>query len=165
MRILLVILYLLLWGWRLTGEVATTYEYDRTIGSYWTLGVKASTLALKADYLNRFVAAVDSARLTGHNALLLPTPNNDVATNLATLKNLQARMQEIRRMADTSLSYQQAISQITAQEQDEAGAMLGVLEGRWFLTHHPFYWEWISLLVYTALIGLGILGYALVIDE
>jgi len=130
------------------------YEYSRTIGSYWDLSVRASTLDAKADYLNRFIATVDSAHLEGHNAVFFPTPENSVEGNIAVLKTLQKRMAEIRGMDVTSFAYQQAISQITAQEQDKAHALLGVIEGRWFLTHHPLLWDWIG-------IGLGVLLFAI----
>lgn len=137
----------------ITFNVKANYEYSRTIGSYWDLSVKASTLTMKADYLNKFVAAVDSAHLSGHNALFFPTPDNDVAQNIATLKNLQHRMEEIRGMDVTSFAYQQAISQITAQEQDEAQGMLSVISSSWFLVHHPLFWDWINILIYVLLVG------------
>ena len=132
-------------------HVRADYQYSRTIGSYWDLSVKASTLAMKADYLDQFVAAVDSAHLSGHNALFFATPDNDVAQNIATLRNLQHRMEEIRGMDVTSFAYQQAISQITAQEQDEAHNMLAVIKGRWFLSHHVFFWDWINMVIYLVL--------------
>ena len=129
-----------------------SYEYERTIGSYWSLSVKASALDAKADYLDKFVAAIDSAKLSGHDALLFPTPDNDVGQNIAALKTLQTRMREIRKMDVTGFAYQQAISQITAQEQGEAKEMLDVIEGRWWLDHHPYNWDWIGLVIALALV-------------
>lgn len=151
--------------WRIVADVKAHYEYQTNVASYWNLSVKASTLQMKSDYLDRFVAAVDSAHLTGHNAIVFPTPDNDVALNITTLKNLQHRMEEIRGMDVTSFAYQQAISQITAQEQDEATKMLGVIEGRWYLSHHPLLWDWISFVIYLLLIGvLGAIGLAVMAD-
>lgn len=148
---------MILSGIFIKGCVSADYEYSRKIGSFWNLSVKASTLQLKADYLNRFVAAVDSAHLSGNNAIIFPTPDNSVEQNLTTLHSLQQRMAEIRNMDVTSFAYQQAISQITAQEQDEAVNMLGVIEGRWYLNNHLIYWDWIGILI-----GLGLLGGTLV---
>ena len=65
----------------------------------------------------------------------------------------------------TSFAYQQAISQITAQEQDEAHNMLNVIQGRWFLSHHPLFWDWINVVIYL-LLGMGICvpGFAILAD-
>ena len=133
-------------------NVRADYEYSRKIGSFWDLSVKASTLALKADYLDRFVAAIDSAHLEGYNAIFFPTPDNDVAQNITTLRSLQHRLSEIRGMDVTGFAYQQAISEVTAQEQDEAHKMLEVLKGRWFLSHHPLYWDWVNVVIYLLLV-------------
>lgn len=135
------------------GCVRANYEYERTVGSFWNLSVKASTLELKADYLNRFVAAVDSAHLSGNDAIFFPTPDNSIEQNLMALHSLQQRMSEIRGMDVTSFQYQQAISQITSQEQDEATAMLSVIQGRWFLDHHLIFWDWVG----------GIIGFSVIV--
>jgi hypothetical protein len=137
-----------LFAWRVVSDVRAHYEYSRGLESYWSLSVKASTLTMKADYLNRFVAAVDSAKLGGHNALFFPTPDNDFEQNVTTLRNLQHRMEEIRGMDVTSFAYQQAIAQITAQEQDEAHNMLGVIKGCWYLQHHFLLWDWVNVTIY-----------------
>src|SRR6266550_3352381 len=100
----------------IVGDVLTSYQYERQVGSFWELSVKASTLDKKADYLDQFVAAIDSAHLSGYNAVWLQTPDNSIAQNMVALHSLQKRMAEIRGMDVTSFAYQQAISQITAQE-------------------------------------------------
>lgn len=147
-------------------DARARYAYGRGIGSYWNLSVKASTLTMKADYLNQFVAAIDSARLTGHNALFFLTPDNDVALNVVTLKNLQHRMEEIRGMDVTSFAYQQAIAQISAaQEQDEATHILGVIKGAWYLEYHPFLWDWVNVMLYL-LLGSGLVcAFVVLVDE
>lgn len=153
MKTTIAVVFVLLLVWRGAADVRAHYQYSNSIGSYWDLSVKASTLTMKADYLDRFVAAVDSARLSGHNAIFFPTPDNDVGQNVATLKSLQHRMAEIRSMDVTSFAYQQAISQITAQEQGEADKLLGVIEGAWFLNHHFLFWDWIDVVVYLLLLA------------
>jgi hypothetical protein len=152
---------LFLFGWFIIDDVRAWYEYNTTIGSYWDLSVKASTLARKSEYLDSFVVAVDHAQLHGNNALFFPTPNNAVETNVASIKNLQERMHQVRDMDVTSFAYQQAISQITAQEQDDAGNVLNVIEGRWWLSHHWVYWDWIGILAYAVFIVGGIIVAAI----
>jgi len=159
--IVLAILVAIFYG---IAEISAEKTYERTIGSFWELSERASTLDMKADYLNRFVAGVDSARLSGNDAIIYPTPQNSVEQNITTAKSLQTRMNEIRGMDVTSFQYQQAISQVTAQEQGEAGNMLHVIEGRWFLTYHPLLWGWIQAiivigLVVTASFGIGLLMF------
>lgn len=150
---------------RAATDVNAHYQYERRVASFWNLSVKASTITAKADYLDQFVAAVDSARLSGNNALLFPTPDNSVEQNVATLKTLQHRMAEIRGMDVQSFAYQQAISQVTAQEQDEAQAMLGVIKGAWYLTHHPLLWDWINVVLYLVIGGCAVIpGFVILSD-
>jgi hypothetical protein len=124
---LAICLVLTLWG--IAAEVFADFEYENSIGSYWSLSEKASSLDAKADYLNKFVAAVEAAHLEGNNAIFLRTPDNSIEQNMVALHSLQKRMNEIKGMDVTSFAYQQAIQQITAQEQGEASKLLGVIEG------------------------------------
>lgn len=144
----------------IVSDVKANYEYERTVSGLWDLSVKASTLELKSQYLDKFVAAVDSAHLSGNDAIVFKTPANDVGLNITALKSLQQRMHEIRGMDVQSFQYQQAISQITAQEQEGATEMLSVIEGAWFLNHHFWLWGWVELLVFLALIVAVIMGVA-----
>lgn len=142
---------LLLVGLWIRAEVLADFEYDAAIGSYWSLSEKASSLDVKADYLDKFVSAVDAAHLTGHNAIFLKTPDNSVEQNLVALHSLQTRMHEIRKMDPTSFPYQQAITQITAQEQGEAGKMLDAFYGIWYLQNHFLLWGWIDFIAWTVM--------------
>lgn len=146
-------------------ELSVDNEYDREIASFWSLSEKASTLPVKAAYLNQFVAAVDGAHLQGNNALFYKNPDNDITQNLVALHSLQTRMNEIQGMDVTSFQYQQAISQITAQEQGEATRMLSNIEGVWYLTYHPFLWEWVDLFRWLGMLGLLCVGGFLIIDD
>jgi hypothetical protein len=144
---------LLVWG--ITAEVLADYEYSNSIESYWKLSEKASSLEVKTDYLNKFVAAVESQHLSGNDALFLRTPDNSVEQNMIALHSLQSRMNEIRGMDVQSFAYQQAIQQITAQEQGEAEHLLGVIEGRWYLEHHILLWDWIDAVKIVLLLLVG----------
>ncbi len=148
---------LLVGGLHIYNGVRASYEYNVRIGSYWDLSVKASTIPAKADYLNQFVAAVDSAHLEGNNAMVFRTPNNSYTENRKALGTLQVRLGEIRGMDVASFQYQQAISQITAQEQDEAGALLGTFKGIWYKNHHFWYWDWVGI-AFGAVLWIGVLG-------
>lgn len=138
--------------WAIAAEVLADYEYTNNIGSYWNLAEKASTLEAKSEYLDKFAAAIEAEHLSGNNAVFLRTPDNSVEQNLAVLRTLQTRMKEIKGMDVTSFAYQQAIQQITAQEQGEAQNLLSVIEGSWYLKNHLFLWDWIDGLKWLALI-------------
>ncbi len=125
--------------------VLADYDYSKQIESYWALAEKASTIQQKSAYLDRFVAALEATQLAENNALFLKTPDNNVSHNMTALKSLQGRMHEIIRMDPSSFQYQQAMYQITAQEQGEAKEMLQVFSGAWWLEHHLFLWAWIGL--------------------
>lgn len=124
--------------------VVADYQYDNEIGSYWELGVKASTLPKKAEYLDKFVSALEKANLADSSALWLKTPDASVEQNMTALHSLQERMHEIQGMDVSSFQYQQAMAQITGQEQDEAKKMLDVFRDAWYMNHHFFLWDWMA---------------------
>lgn len=133
--------------------IVANYEYENMVLSYWNLADKASTIPQKSEYLDRFVVALGSAQLPDHAAIWLKTPDNDVSQNMLALKSLQGRLHEIQGMDVQSFQYQQAIQQITAQEQGEASNMLAVFENAWYLSHHFFLYDWIGGVLF---VGLGI---------
>lgn len=147
---ILAILAMLFWG---GNEVAANYQYENTIGSYWELSDKASTLTQKSAYLDQYVGALEHSGLAGgSNALFLKTPNNSFDQNMVALKSLQGRMHQIQGMDEQSFAYQTAIQQITAQEQGEASHLTHTFYGCWFLEHHIFLWNWIDALIWLSLI-------------
>jgi hypothetical protein len=130
--------------WNIAADIQADNEFNRDVQGYWNLSVRASTLEAKSQYLNQYVAAIENAHLGGYDALIFKRPDNSYDSNIAVLKNLQTRMSEVKGMDVTSFAYQQAISQITAQEQDDARSLLSVFEGIWYLNHHPLLWDWID---------------------
>ena len=139
---ILLVLFMGSWGVR---ELRANYEYNNTIGSYWDLSVKASTLQQKSTYLDQYVAALsDQSKFSSHNAIIFPTPNNSYEQNMVALKSLQGRMHQIQGMDEQSFAYQTAIQQITAQEQGEAAALTSTFEGCWYLSNYPTLWDWID---------------------
>ena len=138
-------------------SVVADYDYSNRIGSYWDLSVKASTIQQKSEYLDKYISAIESADLADNDAIFLKTPDTNTRENIKALKSLQVRMHEIFEMDVNSFQYQQAISQITAQEQDDAKAVLGRIEGAWYLKHHFFLWEWVGAiqLIFVLLFGLA----------
>ena len=141
-------LFLGLLGFHAIQEIYTNYECNRDLLSYWKLSAKASTLKQKSLYLDKFVANLEAAHLSGNNALILKTPDNSYEQNMATLKSLQSRMEEIKSMDVKSFEYQQAMYQISAQEQGGVNGV-GDLIGVWYLDHHPSVWGWIDVVRWT----------------
>jgi hypothetical protein len=139
---------LLIVGW-IVAEVVANYDYNRSIGSYWELSDKASTLQQKSTYLDQFVGALEAAKLEGmNNAIFLKTPNNSFDQNMVALKSLQGRMHQIQGMDEQSFAYQTAIQQITGQEQGEAEHLTSVFYGCWYLQNHILLWGWIDLIIW-----------------
>lgn len=134
------------------------YQYNNTIGSYWNLSDKASTLQQKSVYLDQYVEALETAHLASHDAVMFPTPNNSEVQNMIALKSLQGRMHQIQGMDEQSFAYQTAISQITAQEQGEAHELTDTLRGCWFLENWPLMWGWYNGLAWIILVVLPIAG-------
>jgi hypothetical protein len=137
-------LFFALLGFHAIQEIYTNYECNRDLLSYWKLSAKASTLKQKSLYLDEFVANLEAAHLSGNNALILKTPDNSYEQNMATLKSLQSRMEEIKSMDVKSFEYQQAMYQISAQEEGGVNGV-GDLIGVWYLDHHTSVWGWIDV--------------------
>lgn len=159
---LAVVIFAIAWG---VAEFRTAYEYSNTIGSYWDLSDKSSTLKQKSEYLDKYVAALQQpGKFASHDAVIYPTPNNSFEQNMVALVSLQGRMHQIQGMDESSFAYQTAIQQITAQEQGEAKALTSTFEGCWFLQNHTLLWGWHDGLVWggiaLALIVLGMLALA-----
>src|SRR5208283_4301723 len=128
-------------------EVLVSYEYDNNVGSYWELGVKASTLQQKTVCLDKYVAALEAQGLAGsYDAVFLQTPDNSYDQNMVALKSLQGRMHEIQGMDEQSFAYQTAMAQITAQEQGQAANLTETFSGCWYLRNHAELWNWYDVL-------------------
>jgi hypothetical protein len=140
--------------------VYADYDYKNRIAAYWDLSVKASTIQQKSEYLDKFISALESTTLADNDAIWLKTPDTNTKENLKALKSLQQRMHEIFTMDVNSFQYQQAIQQITAQEQDDAKNVLDRIEGAWYLQHHILLWSWIGFL-YSCFICLVVIAFAL----
>ena len=140
------------------------YEYSNQIESYWNLADRASTISQKSEYVDKFIATIEKARLSTHNAIFLKTPDNSLEQNMRALLSLQSRLHEIQTMDVKSFEYQQAIYQITAQEQGEAHKMLGVIGGCWWKENHFFFWDWIGLIhVFLWLAGIALLFFVWIV--
>jgi hypothetical protein len=149
-------------GW-IVAEVRADYEYDNTIQSYWALSEKASTLQQKTSYLDKYVGAIEAAKLSGNDALVFKTPDNSYEQNLIALKSLQVRLHQIQGMDEQSFAYQTAIQQITAQEQGEAQKLTATFEGLWYLQHHFLLWDWIDFICWIGLIGLLVVAIVIAV--
>lgn len=157
MKSIITILLVVFAGLWIKAEVTAGYEYSNTIGSYWDLSDKASTLQQKSTYLDKYVAALEQpGAFAPFDATIFQTPDNSFEQNMVALKSLQGRMHQIQGMDEQSFAYQTAIQQITAQEQGEAHLLTGTLEGCWYLQNHYFLWGWHDGLIW------GFLGLALI---
>lgn len=144
----------------IVNAVMANYQYNNTIQSYWELGVKASTLGKKADYLDKYVAAIKGGGLADSSALWLKTPDESVEQNMVALESLQTRMHEIQGMDVSSFEYQQAMAQITGQEQGEAQTMLRVFKEAWYINHHFALWDWMAFVSFTTVMLGNVLLWA-----
>lgn len=159
---------LLMIGGYIIADVCAHYEFERDIHSYWSLADKASSIEKKSEYLDQFVDALEKSRLAANDAVFFTTPDNSRDKNLEVLHSLQDRLHEIKQMDVSSLEYQQAMAQITAQEQGEAHHMLWTLEGCWYLSNHPMLWGWIeasALILFVLALVVALLGLAALWDN
>ena len=129
--------------------VVASYRYTLHYGYHWELADKSSTIAAKAVHVNNFISSIESNRsaFADSGALFLHTPNNSLDANLAALKTLGTRLDEVANMDPKSFEYQTAIQQITQQEQGEAGDMLSILSNCWLKRTHFVAWGFIPLFI------------------
>lgn len=119
-----------------------SYQYENEIQSYWEMADRASTIAQKSEYVDKFITALDQQNLDGtHDALFYHTAKNSFTENMKALKSLQERLHKISTMDENSFAYQTAIQQITEQEQGEALNMLYVLFGCWEKENYYTTWN------------------------
>lgn len=146
--------------------VKSNYEYNKDYYSYWSLADKSSTISQKSEYINQFVIALDNSNLHQCNdALIFKTNDNSFYYNFKALKSLQVRLQNISNMDENSFAYQTAIQQITAQEQGQAGEMLSIFSGCWYLVHYPLLWNYVGIIIWLLLLSLFILGGYLIVSD
>ena len=142
-------LFLLIFQIR-TGIVAN-YNMEKNYLQLWQLADKSSTISAKQEYMAKFVTALEDGYTKGdfaqNDAIWLKTPNNSFEANLTALKTLSARLKEIQGLNPNSFEYNTAIQQITAQEQGEAKAMIGVFTRCYDLGSYPIVWGWIEVIV------------------
>jgi nitrogen fixation/metabolism regulation signal transduction histidine kinase len=146
----------------IVSAVIASYEYDKTISSYWELSDKASTVTQKSLQVDKYVLALKNSGLQGqHDALIFNTPDNSFDENFTALLTLQSRLHQIDTMDANSFQYNTAIQQITEQEQGQAYAMLNVFQGCWYKEHYLLLWDWIAWIQILTTIGLIITGFCL----
>lgn len=163
---------LALMGIQIGQEVMGHYRWEKGYSQEWHLADKSSTLTAKQEHIQKFVDLLEQGYAQGHfasyDAIWLITPNNSFENNLSALKTLNLRLGEIQSMDPTSFQYNTAIQQITAQEQGEASAMMGVFSGCFYLANYPWAWHWIELtvmLIWIIIGGLaGIMFFAAITD-
>jgi hypothetical protein len=156
--ILFLVISFLMGFFQIKGCIKSNYEYEKEIGSYWSLADKSSTISEKSRYIQQFIIVLEKSNHSEYNAIWLKTLDNSFNKNLEALKSLNLRLNQLKNMDIESFAYQTAIQQITAQEQGEAHQMLGVLEGCWVKDKYFICWNWFAIIfasVYSLLFIVG----------
>lgn len=113
---------------RVQGNLA----WIRGPGAAWEFADRASTLEEKHRLISEFVQKLEAAGLEGeHSQTFFQTPENSFDYNMKALRSLRDRLAVSKGMAVTSVEYQMAMQQVTAQEQGEAANMIGSLRECW----------------------------------
>lgn len=145
-------------------EVQVGYRFERDYYSQWELSDRASTIKAKREKLTIFLDSLSKSKeFADHNAVWLKTDANSFENNLAALRTLVVRLEEIQNMPTDSFQYNTAIQQITAQEQGEAKAMMAVFSGCYALENFPTTWSWICGVAWLGIIALAASGFGLVL--
>lgn len=122
-------------------NIKESFDWNNTVMSNWSLADKSSTLEAKADYMDKFVTALQGSELADNDALIYKTADNSCPNNIKAVVTLRERLNQIKGMDESSFQYQQAIQQITSQEQGQADVLLDTLHGCWQKTHYYYLWN------------------------
>lgn len=164
--VILLLVAIVLFVGQIAMGIRCNYVYSKDVGSFWELADKTSTIKAKSEYIDKFVAAIESnIDVNDYNAVFMKTPNNYVKTNLEALKTLQSRLKEIQKIDIQSFAYQTAIQQITAQEQGEAKEMIAIFYGVYTKNHYIFNWQWVGLLFMCSYLILGAIAIQMIIYD
>ena len=152
---IIIVILGILWGIMLgINQYKADIQWNEAAGKYWTLADRASTLEAKRTNINLFVSAIDKLNLKGtHNTIFFEQELNGFDANFTALKTLQTRLAEMNGMDQNSMAYQQAIQQITAQEQGDAEEMIGNIYGCWMKDQHMLLfgcvvgWLWLAVII------------------
>ena len=157
-------LSIILTGVYITYCVYANFNWENNVYSNWTLSDKSSTLQAKSDYMDKFVLALQSNNLADNSALIWKTADTDCQKNVDAVKTLRDRLTQIKGMDETSFQYQQAIQQITAQEQGQADGMIATLHSCYQKTHYYLiYNPWLFSLTILSLTIMMFFGIVLLI--
>ena len=75
-------------------NINANWHYQNDYLNNWSLADKASTIAQKSEYVDKFVGALEKSGLQGTNAnLIWQTQNSSFDQNFIALKSLQTRLQ------------------------------------------------------------------------
>ena len=131
----------LLWIVSVISVVTANYRFKSDYLSDWNLADKSSTLEAKSEYIDKFVEKLQIGEQAGdfstHGAIFLKNDSNAFSENLKALKTLQSRLYEVKKMDPSSFEYNNAIQQITAQEQGEASEMINVFSESYTIKNYP----------------------------
>lgn len=142
--------------------IKANYLWDKEHLSHWNLADKSSTIETKLPHIQQFVQSLEKSGLQGeHDAAVFKTPDNSFDDNFKAVQTLVKRMEEMTTMDTNSMAYQQAMQQITGQEQGEAYAMLAVLEGCWYKRHYWYLWDWWGILAWLGVIVMGVVNFVI----
>lgn len=161
--IFIAVVFAVIWIWQ---GVFANYQWENSVLSNWSLSDKSSTLEAKSLYMDKFVQALQSAHLADNDALLYKTADNNCQNNIDAVSTLRDRLNQIKGMDETSFQYQQAIQQITSQEQGEADTMISTLNGCWMKTNYYLLWNpWVVLLGIFFILGFLGIGIGLIATD
>jgi hypothetical protein len=100
-------------------KISQWYEIKQKM-AYLNLADDASTPAKKAEYLGKFIEAMEKTNLPEHAAFWWKTSENCIADQLSVVKSLKERCDELVGKDPESMGYATGIQQVTGQEFEHA---------------------------------------------
>jgi hypothetical protein len=136
----------------------TNYKYQKAAYNFWEMSCRSSTLSQKAEYVDKFVKALETIPHSEYNALFLKTPELNFEENLKALKSFNERLHTIKDWNELTFSYQVALQQITEQEQGSVKVMLTVPRECFVKNQCIFVWSYIGFFISFVLLALLLLA-------
>lgn len=138
--------------------VINSQKFEEKYGCYWDYSRKSTTLVSKAEYIDKYVSALESSKMRGkYNSLFTKRIQDNFELNLSTLKTYQKRLNDIKDLNPKTPEYQLAMSQIT--ENEAKYQIPNYMYDIWLRYNHILLWNWICFVQVMISIFLIIIGF------
>jgi hypothetical protein len=143
--------------------VGDSNERLNDLTGYWELADKGSSIIMKSDNIDKYVAAIERLKLNeGYSGIILHNFSNNMSNNYDAIKSLQTRLHQIKSLDVQSMAYQVAMQQLTSQEWGQAEKLTEQFDYKYSNTVKPWTLGYLSVLPFIGFALVAFVGIAII---